>query len=252
MKYSLVLPAHNEETTLERTVSDLVRALEAEGIDYELVLVNDNSTDSTGRIIDFLAQGHPRVRPVHRTPPRGLGRAVRSGLAAATGDAIAIVMADASDDPRDVITYYRKLEEGYDCAFGSRFIRGAQVHHYPWHKLLVNRLANTFIRFLFGVRYNDMTNAFKAYRRYVIDAVMPLQACHFNVTVEIPLKAIVRGFNYAVVPVNWYGRESGVSKLGIREMGRKYLFVTLYVWLEKLLLDEELIAERPTGINRKQ
>ena len=115
------------------------------------------------------------------------------GLDVFEGDAVAIVMADGSDDPEDLVRYHRVLEEGYDCAFGSRFVRGSSVHDYPRFKLALNRVVNWGIRVLFRSGYNDTTNAFKAYRREVIETVQPLLSNHFNLTVEIPLKAIVRG-----------------------------------------------------------
>ena len=163
------------------------------------------------------------------------GAAVRRGLDIFTGDAVAIFMADASDDPRDLVRYYRKLEEGYECVFGSRFIPGAEIRDYPPHKLLLNRLANSFIRILFWIPFNDVTNAFKCYRRGVIEGMRPLLSHHFNLTVELPLKAIVRGYSYAVVPISWTNRASGISKLKIKEMGSRYLFIVLYLWLEKML-----------------
>jgi dolichol-phosphate mannosyltransferase len=165
----------------------------------------------------------------------GFGHAVLAGLEAFSGDAVCIVMADASDDPADVVTYYRKLEEGYECVFGSRFIPGSRIVDYPPHKLVVNRLANWFVKLLFGLRLNDVTNAFKCYRREVIEGLTPILSKHFNLTVELPLKAIVRGYTYAVVPVSWHNRTTGVSKLKIKEMGSRYMFIVLYVWLEKLL-----------------
>jgi dolichol-phosphate mannosyltransferase len=148
------------------------------------------------------------------------------------GDAVAIMMADGSDHPEDLITYYRLLEEGYDCAFGSRFLRGSHVYDYPRLKLVLNRMANWWIRVLFRHGYNDTTNAFKAYRREVIETVQPLLSNHFNLTVEIPLKAIVRGHSYAIVPISWTNRQEGVSKLKPQEMGSRYLFIVLYVFLE--------------------
>ena len=157
---------------------------------------------------------------------------MRAGLAAYTGDAVAIMMADMSDSPRDLILYYRVLEQGYDCAFGTRFGNGGRTHDYPRLKLLLNRLANVGIRFLFQHGYNDTTNAFKAYRREVIDQIQPLLSSHFNLTVEMPLKAIVRGYNFAVVPVSWTNRRYGVSNLRLQEMGSRYVFIVLYVWLE--------------------
>jgi dolichol-phosphate mannosyltransferase len=142
------------------------------------------------------------------------------------------MMADLSDSPRDLVLYYRVLEQGYDCAFGTRFGNGGHTHDYPRVKLALNRLANAGIRFLFQHGYNDTTNAFKAYRREVIDQIQPLLSNHFNLTVEMPLKAIVRGFNFAVVPVGWTNRRHGVSKLHLQEMGSRYAFIVLYVWLE--------------------
>jgi dolichol-phosphate mannosyltransferase len=119
--------------------------------------------------------------------------------------------------------------------FGSRFVRGAKVVDYPPHKLLINRMANWFVKALFGLHYNDTTNAFKCYTREAIEYMQPLISPHFNLTVEMPLKAIVRGFPYAVVPITWTNRKSGLSKLKIKEMGSRYLFIVLYLWLEKTL-----------------
>lgn len=235
MKLSVLIPAHNEEGSLRPTIEALCRQLEAAAILHEIIVVNDHSTDGTARVLDDLARERPVVRRVDNPRPGGFGRALRAGLDAFEGDAVCIVMADASDDPHDVVAYYRKLEEGYECVFGSRFARRSKVVDYPRHKLVLNRLANQVIRLLFGLRYNDVTNAFKCYRREVIGGIQPILSPHFNITVELPLKAIVRGYSYAVVPINWYGRTTGVSKLKIKEMGSRYLFIVLYIWLEKTL-----------------
>ena len=149
------------------------------------------------------------------------------------GDAVVIMMADESDDSRDVVRYWELLIEGWDCVFGSRFVKGGGVTDYPWLKLTLNRLANTFLRLLFNIPLNDTTNAFKAYRKTVIDGCQPLIASHFNLTVEIPLKAIVRGFSWTVIPITWRNRRTGKAKLKIKEMGSRYLFICLYVWFEK-------------------
>jgi len=235
MKLSVVIPAHNEEGCLETTVSSLVAALRYENIPHEILVVNDNSSDGTLNICRELAEHFESVRYANNQPPNGFGFAVRCGLREFRGDAVAIVMADGSDDPRDLVTGFRKLEEGYDCVFGSRFMRGSRVVDYPVHKLVLNRLANWFIRIIFGIRYNDVTNAFKVYRRAVINGVQPILSHHFNLTVELPLKAISRGFSYTVMPIRWYNRKTGISKLKIKEMGSRYLFIVLYVWLEKHL-----------------
>ncbi|TAN60352.1 MAG: glycosyltransferase family 2 protein [Magnetospirillum sp.] len=232
---SVVIPAHNEEGNLRETVPALVKALDAAGIIHEIVVVNDNSSDGTEAELLDLEARHPTLRHVNNTPPNGFGFAVRRGLAEFRGEAVAVVMADMSDSPDDLVIYWKTLQQGYDCVFGSRFIRGGKVVDYPTHKLVLNRLANTFIRVLFGLKLNDTTNAFKCFRREVIAGVQPILAHHFNLTVELPLKAIIRGYSYTVVPISWHNRKTGVSKLKIREMGSRYLFIVLYCLIEKLL-----------------
>ncbi len=235
MNFSVVIPAHNEEEGVRPTVERLYGTLMEAGIPFEILVVNDHSTDATEQVLQALAREMPGVRYVNNPKPGGFGRAIQTGLERFRGDAVCIVMADASDDPQDVVTYYRKLQEGYECVFGSRFLRGSRVVEYPRLKLLINRAANAFIDTLFGLHFNDTTNAFKAYRREVIEGIKPFLSPHFNITVELPLKAITRGYTYTTVPINWYNRATGVSKLKIQEMGSRYLFIVLYVWLERLL-----------------
>lgn len=232
---SVVIPAHNEAESLEETVTTLVTALQAADIEHEILIVNDNSTDDSRAVLDGLAARFGTVRSIDNRPPNGFGFAVRAGLEAFRGDAVAIVMADGSDAPDDLIKCYRLLADGYDCVFGSRFIAGGRVIDYPVHKLFLNRMANTFIRILFRQRFNDFTNAFKLYRREVIAGLQPILSHHFNLTVELPLKAIIRGYNFAVVPISWRNRKVGVSKLKLREMGSRYLFIVLYCFIEKQL-----------------
>ena len=232
MKLSVVIPAHNEALVIEPTLRGLVDVLEGQIDDYEILVVDDGSTDGTAEVVHEVGG---RVRCLRNDGPHGFGFAVRHGLEHFTGDAVVIVMADGSDDPRDVVLYYRVLEAGYDCAFGSRFMPGAVVRDYPRPKLIVNRSVNQGIRMLFRHGYGDTTNAFKGYRREVIDHVQPLLSHHFNLTVELPLKAVTRGFSFAVVPTSWTNRAAGESKLNLEEMGSRYLFIVLYVFLEQHL-----------------
>lgn len=230
-----MIPARDEGGSIEATVSSIEDRLARDNIPFEIVVVDDHSKDDTADKLKALAARYGNVRRVENLGAPGFGLAIRRGLDAAKGDAVAIVMADGSDDPDHVALYFRKLQEGYDCVFGSRFMKGSKVVDYPPHKLAVNRLANLFIRLLFRLDLNDVTNAFKAYRMSVIRGLQPLLSNHFNLTVELPLKAIVRGYSYTVVPIAWYNRKHGVSKLKIKEMGSRYLFIVLYVLLEKHL-----------------
>jgi dolichol-phosphate mannosyltransferase len=257
LKLSVVIPAHNEVDsvgeTVERTVSELVSA----GIDHEILVIDDASSDGTGDLVRALGERHPTVRCERSHLPPGFGHAVRAGLELYTGEAVAIMMADLSDSPADLVSYHRALEQGYDCAFGSRFGNGGQTYGYPRPKLVLNRLVNAGIRLLFQHHYNDTTNAFKAYRRHVIDQAQPLLSNHFNLTVELPLKAYVRGYNFAVVPISWTNRKHGVSKLHIHEMGSRYAFIVLYVWLEAHLSRgdyrrKDLPATRAANLTRAE
>lgn len=232
---SIVIPAYNEEDCITPTVNTITQFLKQKNISYEILIVNDNSRDNTEQILQNLHSQNHRVRYINNYYPNGFGFAVRCGLENFQGDAVAIVMADGSDAPEDILSYYDKLKEGYDCIFGSRFIKGGKVIDYPSHKLIVNRLANLFIQILFGLNFNDTTNAFKIYRREVIEGISPLISHHFNLTVELPLKSITRGYNIATVPITWRNRVAGVSKLKLKEMGSRYLFIVLYIWLEKHL-----------------
>lgn len=230
---SIVLPARNEEGCICSTVEHLHLELCLREVPHEIVVVDDGSADRTWEMLQQLAERIPELKPVQNNGIHGFGRAIIHGFDNMTGDAVVIMMADESDDCRDVVLYWKELNKGYDCVFGSRFIKGGGTIDYPYVKMFFNRLANKFLQLLFRLKLNDTTNAFKAYRREVIDGCRPFISPHYNLTVELPLKAIVRGFSWTVTPITWRNRRSGVTKLKIKEMGSRYLFICLYVWLEK-------------------
>ena len=230
---SVVIPARDEEESLPSTIEDIARTLAASQVPHEIVVVDDGSRDRTWAVLQDLRAKYPVLAPTRNTGAHGFGRAVVWGLDHSRGDAVVIMMADSSDAPADAVKYWQLLNAGHDCAFGSRFIEGSEVIDYPRVKLLVNRLANFLVRVGFALPLNDTTNAFKAYRRTVIDGCRPFLAPHFNLTVELPLKAIVRGYTYAITPISWRNRRHGVAKLKIKEMGSRYFFICAYVWLEK-------------------
>jgi len=235
VKLSVVIPARDEEGSIMKTVDGAVRVLERESIDYEVLVIDDGSKDSTRRLVEQASEENPRIRCAASPYSGGFGLAVRAGLEKFTGDGVTIMMADCSDDAEDLVMYHHILEEGWDCAFGSRFMPGAVVTDYPRIKLTINRIANAFVNVLFRLGYNDTTNAFKAYRREVIETISPLLSKHFNLTVEMPLKAVTRGHSFKVVPTSWTNRTAGEAKLAMKEMGSRYLFIVLYVWLESTL-----------------
>lgn len=231
--FSVVMPARDEEGSLPPTLRGLYAEFSRQGIPHEIVVVDDGSKDTTWAVLQSLQAEIPTLAPVQNNGLHGFGRAIIYGLNHSKGDAVVIMMADASDSPQDAAKYWQLLNEGQECVFGSRFIKGGKVVDYPRVKLFVNRLANLFIKAMFAIPLNDTTNAFKAYRRTVIDGCRPFLAPHFNLTVEIPLKAIVRGYTWTVMPISWENRKHGVAKLKIKEMGSRYFFICMYVWLEK-------------------
>jgi dolichol-phosphate mannosyltransferase len=249
---SIIIPARDEEGCIASTVEHLTVELRLHGVPHEIVVVDDGSSDRTWEILQDLKNRLPVLVPVQNHGEHGFGRAVLCGLDHMQGDAAVIVMADESDDCRDVVRYWERLNEGWDCVFGSRFIKGGGTIDYPWSKLIINRAANKFLQLLFNIGLNDTTNAFKAYRRTVIDGCRPLIAPHFNLTVEIPLKSIVRGYSWTTIPITWRNRRTGEAKLKIKEMGSRYLFICLYVWLERFFSRGDYAKPVPSPEERQE
>ena len=253
MKLSIVIPAHNEEQNIGRCLDDLYGVIwEQHLIPHEIIVVNDNSSDGTAEVLRSRMGQYDNIRVVTRTTLGGFGRAIRSGLEAVTGDVVVICMADLSDDPHDIVAYYRKINEGYDCVFGSRFMKGSHVDNYPFVKLVVNRVVNSCIRLLFRTRFNDLTNAFKAYRTSVLRDCGPFRSSHFNITLELSLSALIRNYNIAQIPISWHGRTWGSSNLRLQEMGRRYLCTVLMFFFQRMLIRDDVVAEQLAHQNRWQ
>lgn len=239
MKFSVVIPAHNEDSCIASTLENLLRILYLKSYDFEIIIVADHCTDNTECILEDFAGKDKRIKWIKNPGKPGFGMAVRAGLEVYTGDAVGIYMADASDNPEELCVYFEKIRDGAECVFGSRFIKGSRVVDYPLHKLILNRIGNLLIRIMFRHGLNDTTNAFKCYRREVIDGCRPFLSPHFNLTVELPLKAFIRGYKFEIIPISWHNRKTGISKLKIREMGSRYFFIILYCLLEKWLVGKD-------------
>ena len=234
MKLSIIIPAYNEEESITETIEQLEKVLETVKIEHEIFVVNDNSKDNTIKVLEELQKKYPALRYETNNGPNGFGYAVRYGLERFDGDCVAIMMADLSDSPDDLVKFYTAMVEGnFDCVFGSRFIKGGKLIDYPFVKKIINRMANFIIRLLMRIKYNDTTNAFKLYKRHTIEGLKPFLSPHFNLTIELPLKAIIRGYSYTIIPNSWTNRKHGVSKLKIREMGSRYFFILMYCFIEK-------------------
>jgi dolichol-phosphate mannosyltransferase len=229
------MPAYNEAAVIADTVRALSVELDSQGLDYEILVVNDKSRDETEAVLIGLEQSFRRLRHVNNPGPHGYGCAVRCGLAHFRGDAVVVAMADGSDAPGDVVAYVRKIEEGYDCAFGMRFGAGTSVVGYPRAKRLLNRAGNRLIAWLVGSDYTDFTNGFKCFRREVIERMQPLVGAQFNLTIEMSIKAVLSGARFAVVPNSWIERAGGVSKFRLVQAGTLYLATIAYCLLQHRL-----------------
>jgi dolichol-phosphate mannosyltransferase len=232
-KLSVIVPARDEAENLPPCINRIARILNKNSINHEILVIDDGSTDDTCEVVRNLMIEIPSLRYLRNDRENGFGIAVRLGLSEFSGDAVAIMMADLSDSGHDLVKYWHILNQGYECVFGSRFLPGSRVTDYPTPKLIANRIVNTAIRYAFKIKYNDVTNAFKMYRREVVEGCLPFISPHFNLTVEIPLKAIIRGFSWTTTPISWKNRSKGVAKLKLKEMGSRYFFIIAYLWLEK-------------------
>ncbi|HET6244976.1 MAG: glycosyltransferase family 2 protein [Bacteroidetes bacterium] len=235
MKLSIIIPAYNEEESITETIDAIEAALINIKIDHEILIVNDNSKDCTEKKLEELCFKYPLTVKYFTNPgPNGFGNAIKYGLERFNGDCVAIMMADLSDSPYDLIKFYTTmLEKDVDCVFGTRWSRGGKVIDYPLVKKIINRIANRIIGIVMNISYNDTTNAFKLYKKEVILGIKPILSPHFNLTVELPLKAIIRGYSYEIMANSWTNRKYGQSKLKIKEMGSRYFFILLYCFIEK-------------------
>lgn len=234
--FSVVMPAWNEEATVGTTLRELTAHLDGTGLAYEIVVVDDGSTDGTAGVLAAAAAAHPAIRPVHNPGPGGYGFAIRKGLEHYRGDAVVVVTSDGADAPKDVAAYFATIAGGHDCVFGNRFGPGSTVTGYPPVKRAMNRLANRLLSWVVGHRYRDFTNGFKCYRRHVIEDMQPLVCGQFNITIEMSLKAVLAGWDYAVVPNDWRERDAGKSSFRLLRLLKPYGMTLLYCLARAYLL----------------
>ena len=238
MSLSLIIPVHNEEEQLKITIPKLI-FFKKKVKKLEIIFVDDFSVDKTSKIIRKFTKSKKFIKLI-KNKKKGLGSAINSGILKSKNKYICIFMADMSDDLKDLKNYFYQISNNnFDAIFGSRFMKNSFVKNYPILKLILNRIFNTFVRFIFFSEYNDFTNAFKIYKRQVLLQILPIVSEHFNVFLELPLKIIIRKYKYKIIPINWYNRKKGRSKFRVNELGSMYLFTMLYCLFEKILLNKK-------------
>lgn len=227
MKICIIIPAKNEELTLNYTIEKLQENLEGK-IPFFILVVNDHSNDGTLELLENLSLKYSTLKFVSNEWDGGVGNAVRYGLTKCNEEIVGLFMADASDAPEDILLSYKKIsQEGYDCVFGSRFVKGGEVKNYPIIKLILNRIFNNLVRLITGINYNDFTNIFKVYNRRSIDAITPLNSTGFSIGLEMSLKAFKNKLNIAIIPISWSQRQAGLSKLKLNKNFKQYMSTLL-------------------------
>jgi dolichol-phosphate mannosyltransferase len=235
---SILIPVRNEEENVNIISKEIVNKINIQN--YEILFINDFSVDGTERELIKLNTENTKI-VYYNNSKKGLGGAIDIGIQKSKGDYVCIMMSDSSDTVEDLNTYYDVISNyNLDAVFGSRFIKGGKTVNYPLLKMILNRTGNLLAKFLLWTDLNDFTNGFKIYKRDSLVKLYPLVSESFNIFFELPLKLIIRGFKYKIIPISYYNRTVGEAKFKIEELGSKYIFTLLYCFLEKILLDKKI------------
>ena len=235
---SILIPVRNEEENVNIISKEIITKISIQS--YEILFINDFSEDNTEtELIKLNTQNTKTV--YYNNTKKGLGGAIDLGIQKSRGDYVCIMMSDSSDTVEDLNAYYNVISNyNLDAVFGSRFIKGGKTVNYPLLKMILNRMGNLLAKFLLWTDLNDFTNGFKIYKRDSLLKLYPLVSESFNIFFELPLKLIIRGFKYKIIPISYYNRTVGEAKFKIDELGSKYIFTLLFCFLEKILLDKKI------------
>jgi glycosyltransferase involved in cell wall biosynthesis len=230
---SVVIPCRNEEMNVAPLVERIL-ALYGPYI-HEIIPVNDGSTDRTGAVMDELAARDARVRPLHRTPPHGVGHAIAAGLRAATGRYVLTMDCDFQHLLPEFRDLFDEVARGWDVVVGSRFSRHSVLLNYPFMKIVANRGFHLLARLLLWRRFRDVTNNLKILRREVVQDLV-LRQPGFAVNAETGLQPILLGYAVREIPVSWINRTPGMGASSFRllRVGGGYWTVLFHLWLGRV------------------
>jgi len=224
MKLSIIVPAHNEQDNIVDVISKIESFLD---IPHELIVVNDHSTDATAGLIHRVSRQYSNIRLVENLNERGFANAIKTGFANNKADIVVLVMADLCDDLHTIKEMFKKINEGYDVVCGSRYIKGGARLGGSKIKGFFSCFVGRSLRYLLGLPTHDIANAFKMYKKTVIDAV-DIQSKGFEISMEMPLKAHYLGFKITEVPTVWRERIKGASSFRMFKLFPSYF--KLYIW----------------------
>lgn len=225
IKYSVIIPAHNEANNLNELVRRLHLVLKETNKPFEIIIVNDNSTDKSGELLEKLKKNYPELRPIHRHTMPGVGYAQREGFKNVRGDFIITLDGDLSHNPYEIPKFIEALK-GYDMVCGSRYVNEGKASMCLSRKLISGSF-NFVFRTIIGIPIKDFTSGFRLYKKEIIDRIMPLRSKGFGIYIEIPLKAYLEGFKITEVPITYHVRSKGKSNLNYLKQGPEYMKIAL-------------------------
>lgn len=224
MKLSVIVPAYNEEDNIIDVINKIEEALE---IPHELVVVNDHSIDTTAQLVTGFARQYNNIRLVENKLSRGFANALKTGFSSVATDIAVPVMADLCDDLSTLKKMFEKINQGYDVVCGSRYIKGGSRQGGSRLKGFFSCFVGRSLKILLGLPTHDIANAFKMYRKGVIESI-DIQSQGFEISMEIPLKAYFLGFRITELPTVWKERTKGKSSFRMFKLFPDYF--KLYIW----------------------
>jgi glycosyltransferase involved in cell wall biosynthesis len=239
---TVFFPAYNDSGTIASMVIRAVQAASALTPDYEVVVVNDGSSDATAAIADELARTYPRVRVVHHPVNRGYGGALQTGFRTASKDLVFYTDGDAQYDPAEMTDLWAALQPGVDVVTGYKISRSD-----PLHRIVIGRIYHHTVRILFGLRVRDVDCDFRMLRRSVFDRIT-LEKTSGVICLELMKKVEDAGFRIAEVPVHHYHRAFGKSQFfNFRRIAKTGVDVAR-LWLALVILRRHRRADRPLAM----
>lgn len=233
MEISLVIPAYNEEANLEPLLKSLLSFLKRENLNCEIIVVDDASSDDTGKIADRWAREYRNISVLHRKKGKnGMGAALKEGTKKARGELVLWLMGDRSDDLDTIPRMIKKIKEGYGMIFASRYMRGGSRGNLSRLKAFLSSRFTVIVRWFFSIPTHDITNAFRIFKKSLFDSIY-LESDDFAISPELAIKTHLLGFRMGEVPTTYAVRQADKTKFKIGKMVIRYLSLLKYRFIPR-------------------
>ena len=234
-KLSIIVPVFNEGVNIDNVLAELEVVLNKSKISYEIVVVNDNSTDSTFEIVErYYVEKGSKVFLVNNLQKRGLGRCLKIGFDNSIGDIIVVVMGDHADNVNDISVMFNKIVfDGFDFVCASRYMKGGKAQQNNRIKGMFSKLLGRLTNFILKVPTLDSTNTYKMFRRELLNNIGPIKSKHYTLGFELVIKSYLNGFKIIEIPTIWKERSVGNSNFKCSREGMEYLY-WFFIFIFKL------------------